>query len=146
MFGLIPEWDGISQGIEKILLAAGDTSYDGLYEYFHREKTGIIHLPAWYADLWQVVDDRYFTDHRDIFDKLGVAYDRHRDGWECRFTDSQARAYMLLHVFMHELGHHVDRMRSKNRNSTPRGEPFAERFATDRFYHLYPLYVDLFGL
>jgi hypothetical protein len=24
----------------------------------------------------------------------------------CRFTEAQARAFMLLHVFLHELGHH----------------------------------------
>ena len=126
---IIPNWNQLCKGIELILLSSGAQTYDGLYEYFYREKTGIIELAAWEKDLWKTVCDDYFVEHRHVFDLLGVAYERHKKGWECRFTDEQARAFMLLHVFVHELGHHLDRLESKNQASTPGGELFAEEYA-----------------
>ena len=37
---------------------------------------------------------------------------------------------MLLHVFMHELGHHHDRTNQKHHGAT-KGEVYAERFDLD---------------
>jgi hypothetical protein len=51
---------------------------------------------------------------------------------------------MLLHVFMHELGHHFDKIHQKHIGST-KGEDYAERFATNRFAQLFPAYVCVFG-
>ena len=60
------------------------------------------------------------------------------------FTEAQARAFMLLHIFMHELGHHYDRIHQKHLGSS-KGEDYAERFATSRFEQLFPAYVRVFG-
>ena len=51
---------------------------------------------------------------------------------------------MLLHIFMHELGHHYDRINQKHHNAL-RGEDYAERFAMKHFDALYPDYVRAFG-
>ena len=142
---IIPGWRSLSTGIELILLSSGIEDYDGVYEYFKREKTGIIDLSAWEKDLWQDIDEKYFLDHKDIFDLLGVVYEEKKDGWTCFFTESQAKAFMLLHVFMHELGHHIDRLESKNQYSIPGGELFAEKFAMDYLEQLWPLYIEKFG-
>lgn len=140
---IIPKWPALSERLERIVLVpAGDA--DGCHEFFHREETGAIYLHAWHEDLWVTWDNGYFDTHSEIFLRLGVSHDRHKDKVDCRFTDAQARAYMLLHVFMHELGHHWDRITQKHLNSK-RGEDFAERFANRHFDLLYPDYVRVFG-
>ncbi len=50
-------------------------------------------------------------------------------GYKCYFTMKKAKAFMLLHVFYHELGHHYDRITSKGQAWCKRGENFAENFA-----------------
>jgi hypothetical protein len=86
----------------------------------------------------------YFDSHQQIFETLGVSFDRQGDFVTCRFTEAQARAFTLLHVFMHELGHHYDYIHQKHRDSS-KGEDYAERFATSRFEQLFPAYIRVFG-
>jgi hypothetical protein len=76
--------------------------------------------------------------------RLGVSFDAGTDPVVCRFTESQARAYVLLHVFMHELGHHWDMTHQKHRDAT-RGEDYAEQFANRHLAQLFPGYVRTFG-
>ena len=72
------------------------------------------------------------------------SYDRSEEWVTCRFTEAQARAFMLLHIFMHELGHHFDHIHQKHLGSS-KGEDYAERFATSRFEQLLPIYIRVFG-
>jgi hypothetical protein len=51
---------------------------------------------------------------------------------------------MLLHVFLHELGHHQQRLGGQM-NTRRLDEDYAERFALKRFKELYPKYIELFG-
>jgi hypothetical protein len=141
---IIPEWERYSERLERIVLAAYNGDCAGAYEFFHREETGVIYLQAWGEDLWTDLPLDYFNSHENIFDKLGVSYDRQDDFVTCRFAEAQARAYMLLHIFMHELGHHYDRIHQKHLGSS-KGEDYAERFATSRFEQLFPAYVRVFG-
>jgi len=140
---IIPEWQRFSERLERIVLAAG-CSDDGSYFFYHREETGAIHLHAWKEDLWVEFSRKYFNEHQKIFERLRVSFDRKKLIVFCRFTEGQARAYMLLHVFMHELGHHHDRMNQKHLDSTI-GEDYAERFANSRFDQLFPDYIRRFG-
>ncbi|MGB0579571.1 MAG: hypothetical protein ACPGVU_07715 [Limisphaerales bacterium] len=141
---IIPNWSRYSERLERIVLARNDDENDGLYDFYHREKTGAIFLHAWREDLWVEFNPDYFDDHQSIMETLGVAFDRGSDVVNCRLTEAQARAFMLLHVFMHELGHHYDRISQKN-GGTCRGEDYAERFANSRFNELFPAYVRVFG-
>jgi len=86
----------------------------------------------------------YFESHRTIFDRIGLSYDIGKKDVICRFSEAQARAFVLLHVFMHELGHHYDHMTQKHRRAS-RGEDYAERFANNHFASLYPAFVETFG-
>jgi hypothetical protein len=141
---IIPEWPRLSERLERIVLAANSAG-DGHYRFYRREETGGIFLHAWPEDLWMDIDVRYFETHRTVFERLGLSYDPPEgDCVMCRFTEAQARAFMLLHVFMHELGHHYDRTHQKHHGSN-KGEDYAERFATSRFDHLFPAYVRVFG-
>ncbi len=140
---LIPEWATLSRWLERIVLSRRDSA-DGWHAFYHREETGAIFLCAWDKNLWVELTPGYFQAHEHIFARIGVAHDRQESGVMCRFTLAQARAFTLLHVFMHELGHHHDRLHQKHRDST-RGEDYAETFANSRFDKLYPAYVRVFG-
>ena len=142
---VIPDFHRLCQRLERIVLACPTSGYDGAYEFYHREETGAIFLNAWPEDLWIELNIWYFDAHREIFLRLGVSHDRAEKTVMCRFTEAQARAFTLLHVFMHELGHHHDRLHQKHRDST-RGEDYAERFANNRFEQLYPVYIEVFSV
>jgi hypothetical protein len=141
---LIPAWDRYSRRLERIVLARYDDGCDGLHKFYHREETGAIFLHAWREDLWTHLSLPYFDDHRDIFQRLGVSHDRLKSSVACRFTEAQARAYVLLHVFLHELGHHYDIIQQKHLGSS-KGEDYAEQFALRHFDQLLPDYVREFG-
>jgi hypothetical protein len=142
---IIPGWDEISDGIESVILTAGSQSYDGRYELFQREKTGSIQIPAWHGELWTVFAVEYFREHADVFERLGVVSETHPNGIECRFTAPQLKGFLLLHVFLHELGHHVDRMTSKAQLVSRRGESFAETYANELCSIIWPAYLRVFG-
>jgi len=140
---IIPEWHQFSRRLEHVVLASPNDQDDGQYAFYHREKTGGIFLHAWPDDLWTELSPAYFEAHRGILERLGVSVERLRDGVLCRFTETQARAFTLLHVFMHELGHHHDRIIRKG--GSTHGEDYAERFANNQFNQLFPTYVRVFG-
>ena len=145
---LISDWPRVSNGLESIILDSGDYDYDGLYSHYRQDDTGTIWLSAWQLDLWVEFSDEYFQEHQWLFKILGVVFDRKIDPedngifWFCYFTEAQAKAFMLMHIFLHELGHHVDKFRSKKNSS---GEVFAENYANRRFYELWPAYINHFG-
>jgi len=139
-----PDWGRLSERLERIVLSAAKDGCDAEYSFYHREETGAIFLHAWHEDLWVELRTDYFNAHEAILTKLGVSFDRREKDVLCRFTESQARAFMLLHVFLHELGHHYDRSRQKHLGAT-KGEQYAETFAVSRFSLLFPEYVRVFG-
>jgi hypothetical protein len=141
---LIPDWPVLSHRLERIVLAAGDGSSDGYHNFYYREETGAIFLCSWDQDLWVQLALAYFEAHRDLLLRLGVSCDAGNDPVDCRFTEGQARAFVLLHVFMHELGHHWDRTHQKGRRSD-RGEDYAEAFANRYLEQLLPAYIRTFG-
>jgi hypothetical protein len=141
---IISDWERYSERLERIVLSSRSDSLDGAYEFYHREETGAIFLHAWRDDLWTELLFSYFDSHQHIFSALGVSYDRSEKWVACRFTKAQARAFMLLHVFMHELGHHFDHIHQKHLDSS-KGEDYAERFANSRFEQLFPAYIRTFG-
>lgn len=141
---IIPDWNQLSRKLERIVLARPSRDAEGEYAFYHREETSAIYLHAWQEDLWVELTEGYFDSHRLVFNKLGVNYDSMTQKVLCRFTEAQAKAFMLLHIFLHELGHHHDRLNQKHRNGS-RGEDYAERFANNRLDQLFPAYVAAFG-
>src|SRR5271154_536895 len=114
---IIPEWHRFSERLERIVLESRG-QVDGAHEFYHREETGAIFLDAWPDDLWREFVIPYFEVHEELFRRLGVSCERLEKGVICRFTEAQARAFMLLHIFMHELGHHFDKIHQKHIGST----------------------------
>lgn len=142
---IIPDWSQIREGLEGVVLTCGDDRVDGLYRFYSRDRTGAIEIPAWHGDLWSIFTFEYFKEHRGLLERLAVAFEPKDGGIECRFTLAQAKAFLLLHVFLHEVGHHVDRMQSKQRHSSPRGEPFAEQYANTLSSLIWSEYLRVFG-
>src|SRR5665213_2548660 len=93
---IVPEWHRCSERLERVVLA-GHSEDDGLYIFYHREETGAIFLHAWPDDLWLEIAPQYFDAHQEIFARLGVSHDQMKDAVMCRFTEAQARAFVLLH-------------------------------------------------
>jgi hypothetical protein len=50
-------------------------------------------------------------------------------GYFLEFNPSTVQAFLLIHVLVHELGHHHDRMTSPRRRDATRGEHYAEEYA-----------------
>lgn len=142
---LIPDWTELSAGLSGIVLAAGGRGWDGEYCALPRERSGVVSLSAWPHDLWMRFEAWYFEEHSSVFEQLGVASEPVDGGAICRFTSDQARAFMLLHVFLHELGHHHDWMTGRVPRATRRGEAYAEAFALERGEQLFPSYAQSFG-
>jgi len=62
------------------------------------------------------------------------------------WTEPQARAYQLLHILPHELGHHHDRITTRSGHHASRGEPCAEAYANSVLERVFPSYARAFDL
>ena len=60
-------------------------------------------------------------------------------------TESTVMAYQLLHIFLHELGHHHDRMSTRSQRRSSRGERYAEHYACAYEERIWQSYLRVFG-
>jgi hypothetical protein len=139
---LIPGVEGLLANIECIHLGGGRPGADGMYIGYFREKSGVIRIEAWPKDLAFDLAADYFDAHRMIFERIHLKFEKKGDVVHCWFDEAKARAFLLVHVFLHELGHHHD---FTLRNETSSGEAFAERFSRDLEELVWPAYVRKFG-
>lgn len=141
---LLPDWEEMSRDLDAIVLAQGSCFRDG----YHR--TGVVHICAWNADWWRESSIEHWEEHRDIWEKLGVPCEEKEDEFGkfmlCKWTKNTARAYQLLHILTHELGHHHDRITTQSQKKAARGESYAEAYARkygdlvwERFTKNFPL-------
>lgn len=140
---LLPNWDELSTGLKAIVLAAGS------YNVFGWHEPGVVGLCAWDAKLWIQHRISFYEEHRRILGRLGVPTRKFRgnDGTyvECRYTEVTAKAFLLLHVLPHELGHHHDRMTTRSKIDSARGEGYAEAYALRYFDVIFDRYCGTFG-
>jgi hypothetical protein len=107
---------------------------------------GLVAVCAWNRTLWNdELSGRWFEDHMRILARLGVEVRLEGSRVLSDWSVEQARAFQLIHVFLHELGHHHDAITNRSRR-VARGEPYAERFAVgleeliwDDFVRVFPL-------
>jgi hypothetical protein len=132
----LPDWKELSVGLNAIVLARGQPGSDGWH------TKGVVGLCAWERELWRVVGQGYYQDHADLLSRLRVPiHDRHAE-----FTEATARACQLLHILLHEFGHHHDRMSTRAKRRTSRGEGFAEDYAAKYEALIWNRYLDEFGI
>jgi hypothetical protein len=138
--GILPDWSELSVGLNAVVLAPGRW---GLYGYHTR---GVVHVCAWDEDLWiKLTTEGYEWEH-EIFERLGVPCEKNDDEVLCKFTEETARAHQLLATLLHELGHHHDRMTTKYKARSSRGETYAETYARKYAERIWISYQDIFGV
>jgi hypothetical protein len=64
----------------------------------------------------------------------------------CKFTKEKVRAFQLLHIFLHELGHHYDSIHLPQKGFTVRGESFAEGYAIKYEQIIWERYRETFKM
>jgi hypothetical protein len=109
-------------------------------------RNGKVGICAWERELWQKFNPTYFNDHKLIFEKLELESEQKAENYVVKFTSEKIKAFQLLHVFIHELGHHHDRMTTKRKHNSSRGEDFAEEYANKYFDMIFDRYVQQFKL
>lgn len=148
--GLLPNWTELSCGLNAIVLAPGEEGAFG----WHRP--GTVAVCAWGAELELDWPNDYIDEHRDVLNRLGVEtcliFDRPDDlldpypGYRrVLFSETSARGFQLMHVLLHELGHHYDRMSTKLQICASRGEPYAEQYAAKYSSRIWNAYFEEFG-
>ena len=137
---LLPEWTRISNGLSAVLLAKGEPGCDGWY------SGTIVAISAWERNLWRILPPDYYLDHERILKRLGVETIKAGRQYVCKFNASTIRAFQLLHVFLHELGHHYDKITTKSMKEASRGEAFAEEYARRYEEVIWKRYIDRFGI
>jgi hypothetical protein len=136
---LLPVWDEVAVGVRAIVLDDADDCM-GWW------SAGVVAVCAWEQDLWW--DDMipaFEDEHRDVLDLLGVERATVEGRREARWTEAQARAFQLVHILPHELGHHHDAMTNRS-GRTSRGEPYAESYALRVLDEVWPAYTRRFGI
>lgn len=138
---IIPDWGKLSKGLDAIILTPFDEDCFGRYN-----TLGLIKLSAWPRDLWISLHVSVYERKHWLLERIGVEFEPSGDQVLVKFTEEQARAALLLGTFLHELGHHVDRMTSRNQIEAGNGEPFAEGFNRDIADKIWPAYTRAFNL
>jgi hypothetical protein len=136
---LLPDWDELSDGLEAIVLAPGKEGWHGWH------YPGVVALCAWPAALHDLWSHQETEDHRQILDALDVETEPVPRGRRLLWTEDSARAFQLLHVLLHELGHHHDRVTTRTKRDSARGEPYAEKYANRYGSQIFEAYFGVFG-
>ena len=137
--GLVPQWPEYSVGLRGLVLGDGDDDSLGWHDL------GVICINAWDSEIEQTWDREFFDEHQPILDRLMVPYELGDADVYCEFTKKTAAAFLLMHVFLHELGHHYDRMQTRAKMHSPKGEPFAESFGNELADRMWIDYFRAFG-
>ena len=111
--------------------------------WYHK---GIIAVSAWENDISGDFYLDFLDEHQFILDLIGIDYEKRQKYCHVDFNRDTAKAFQLLHIFLHELGHHVDCMASKSKRQPSRGEQFAEDWANDYAEILFDSYIDHFKI
>ena len=137
---LLPNWDDLATGLERIVLARED-------EAMGYHEAGTVAICAWEDELWwRDTDPDWQSEHREILERLAVETEKIGGRVVLKWTEGQARAFQLLHVLVHELAHHYDRMTTKSQAAAARGESFAEAYARELENEIWAEYVARFGI
>jgi hypothetical protein len=139
--GLLPNWDEIAVGLDAIVLDSGREDAMGWYD------RGVVALCAWpaHSGFWFESDPHWNDENKVLLALLNVQIDEQDGRVGLLWTEAQARAFMLLDVLPHELGHHCDSMTTRSRR-VGRGEPFAEAYSRQVLDRVWPIYTQHFDI
>lgn len=124
--GILPDWNLLSRGLDAIVLDEGHHRRMG----WHRP--GLVAVCAWERQPQVEWGTGFVQEHQRVLHRLGVNCEQSEvePEWTwCDFDENSVKGFQLMHVLLHELGHHHDRMTTKSRRRASRGERFAENYA-----------------
>jgi hypothetical protein len=139
---LVPNWAELVVGLDVIVLDRGGRGCDAWYD------RGVVGLRAWPTNSRSEVGADWFREHCDFLTRIGARTEGDDpDDMVIHWTPGTVRAYQLCHLFLHELGHHRDRMQTRTKTDNgPRGQEFAEQYAWDFEFQIWESYLEEFGL
>ena len=139
--GLLPDWEELSRGLDAIVLDAGDEDCLGWHDH------GVVAVCAWERQLVREWTPQFVYMHRGVLDRLGVEYEwlDGEEAFRVHWTEHTVKGFLLMHILLHELGHHHDRMTTRYKHRAGRGEDYAERYALGYADRLWDAYFDAFG-
>jgi hypothetical protein len=158
---LLPDWDELAVGLRAIVLGGDEACDDSMGWY---GPPGLIGICAWDHDLWwDIIEESWLDEHRPVLELLSVerrllSDEEEREllgsfagsfddrSFELRWTAAQARAFQLLHILPHELGHHHDRITTSGMRRPQRGESYAENYANRVLREVWPAYTRTFDV
>ncbi|MDM8549726.1 hypothetical protein QUF72_06605 [Desulfobacterales bacterium HSG2] len=121
---IVPEWDELANGLNAVVLSS---AYYGLLGWHNK---GVVGICAWEKEIeWHDCSDEFYEEHEGIFGKLNIQCSKNKSGYFIEFDEASAKAFQLIHIFIHELGHHHDRMTTRSKRAVARGEEYAENYA-----------------
>ncbi len=133
---LIPDWNDAFSGVKAVILTPGDDECYGRYN-----NAGVVKLDAWPKD-----EDAYVPPRKEwLIRAMGIEEPHGDIGWFLRLSRDQVRCFLLLGTFLHELGHHLDRISTRSQADASNGEPFAITYEHRRQQELWPAYCREFG-
>ena len=138
---ILPQWGELRLKLDAIVMDEGGDCMG-----WHR--SGVVAICAWDRSIEIPAEAKFIEEHREVFEKLGIPY-RLKDNSAIgliEFNELTAKAFQLIHVLVHELGHHHDRMTTRSQNNPARGETYAEAYARqweDEILHRYRFEFDL---
>lgn len=124
---ILPDWEELSVGLDAIVLAENDDCMGWHWE-------GVVAICSWEREVIQDWDKEFVEEHVEILDRLGVRLEpieNDPEGILCHFDEASVKGFQLMHILLHELGHHRDRMTTKSQENAARGEPYAEKYAIE---------------
>jgi hypothetical protein len=133
---IIPDWDEVAAGIKAVILTPGGDDAYGRYN-----NVGIIKLDAWRRD-----EPVFIPGRKEwLVRAMGIHEPDDGEGWELVFSRDQVRCLLLMGTFLHELGHHVDRIQTRSKADASNGEPYAIAYEQRRQPELWEAYCAAFG-
>ena len=138
---ILPDWDELSKGLDAIVLAEGGGAMGWYWD-------GIVAVCAWDREFVVDWDSMFVERHESILERLGVEcklIPDDSDGTWCYFDERSIKGFQLMHILLHELGHHHDRMTTKSKVRSARGESYAECYALKYADRLWDAYFREFG-
>ena len=142
--GIVPQWDELSDGLRAVVLAPGDEGGYGFYQF----PAGVVEILAWPREMSRFTSAPFWEESQPVLERLGVVSEPpDEDGFRrVLWTPEQAKAFQLVNIFLHELGHHHDRMTSRRQKFCGRGEPYAEDYARKYEAVIWERYQRAFSL
>jgi hypothetical protein len=138
---ILPDWDQLSVGLDAIILAEGGGPMGWQWD-------GVVAVCAWEREYTSDWHTTFVDEHAVVLDRLGVRREPIEDdpgGTWCFFDDASIKGFQLMHILLHELGHHHDQMTTRSRTRAALGEHFAENYALNYADRLWDAYFREFG-